>query len=171
MTQLLVRIIDNSNPDPTKDKGCYKAGDIVMVRPDSWVWGKQENAAGGFLIIKAPISRRAAERLVAQDTETFARPMFSERPQIIRARIFRNGVDEGFVGLTGEVMRSPRTQEIEDHIQFQTEDGEEIPSIERMNYHRRRLWQLDITGLSDGVTLTNTQLRNRIKKRFDGGDF
>ena len=45
--------IDKSDPDPEKDKLCYKLGDIVVVRPDDWVWGTAERLPT-FLRVDVP---------------------------------------------------------------------------------------------------------------------
>lgn len=43
MAELLIKVISAVNPDPIKDqRGCYKRGDIVDVRPDNFEWGKEE---------------------------------------------------------------------------------------------------------------------------------
>lgn len=57
MAELLVKAIDATHADEIKDiSGCYKAGDIVIVRPDGWQWGALELKApadgGKFVVIK-----------------------------------------------------------------------------------------------------------------------
>ena len=43
MATLLCKAIDATNPDPVKDaRGCYKRGDVVLVRPDDHPWGRLE---------------------------------------------------------------------------------------------------------------------------------
>lgn len=42
MAELLIRLKNNTNPDPAKDRMCYKRGDIVVVMPDGHHWGRAE---------------------------------------------------------------------------------------------------------------------------------
>lgn len=56
MAELLIKAIDATHSDPTKDAACYKRGDIVLVRPDGMTWGNKEvipPADGGkFVVVK-----------------------------------------------------------------------------------------------------------------------
>jgi hypothetical protein len=67
MAELLVKAVDASLPDPNRDRGCFKAGDIVVVREDGWQWGGEETkppAEGGkFILLKIP--GVSVEQLVA----------------------------------------------------------------------------------------------------------
>lgn len=43
MAEFLIKAVDATQSDPTKDAaGCYKRGDIVVVKPDGWEWGAEE---------------------------------------------------------------------------------------------------------------------------------
>lgn len=54
MAQILVKAIDATHPDATKDRrGCYKRGMPVVVMPDSHTWGRLEGLPK-FVIIKLP---------------------------------------------------------------------------------------------------------------------
>lgn len=54
MAELLIKAISSTNPDPVKDqRGCYKRGDIVDVRPDGFEWGKEEGLPT-FVKVKIP---------------------------------------------------------------------------------------------------------------------
>ena len=55
MAELLIKASDNFNPDPVKDlRGCYKKGDVVVVKPDGWKWGKEELKKEKFYILRIP---------------------------------------------------------------------------------------------------------------------
>jgi hypothetical protein len=55
MAELLVKAVDASHTDITKDKrGCYKAGMVVEIRPDGSVYGTSEGLPN-FYIIKIPL--------------------------------------------------------------------------------------------------------------------
>jgi len=55
MAELLIKAIDATHSDPTKDaRGCYKRGDIVDIRPNGFGWGRLEAlppADGGKFVI------------------------------------------------------------------------------------------------------------------------
>lgn len=54
MAELLIKAVDATHPDPIKnERGCYKRGDIVDVRPDGWHWGTEEGLPK-FVIVKVP---------------------------------------------------------------------------------------------------------------------
>jgi len=54
MAQILVKAVDATHADPTKDRrGCYKRGMPVVVMPDSHTWGREE-CLPKFVIIKIP---------------------------------------------------------------------------------------------------------------------
>lgn len=57
MAELLVKAVSHSHTDPTKDlRGCYKRGDVVLVRENGHTWGglelKPPNDGGKFVVIK-----------------------------------------------------------------------------------------------------------------------
>jgi hypothetical protein len=51
--ELLVKARDATHADPAKDKMCWKQGQIVAVKPDGHIWGKEEGLPR-FWIIKIP---------------------------------------------------------------------------------------------------------------------
>jgi len=54
MAEFLVMAKSNTHSDPNKDQtGCYKRGDIVVVKPDGHEWGKLEGLPN-FVVIKVP---------------------------------------------------------------------------------------------------------------------
>ena len=54
MCELLVNLVDTSNPDPLMDVGCYKAGDVITVQEDGWLWGSMEVGNTNWSIVKLP---------------------------------------------------------------------------------------------------------------------
>jgi len=56
MAEILIALnpTNYTHPDPRKDKaGVYKKGDIVIIKPDGWPWGREEGLPK-FLIVKLP---------------------------------------------------------------------------------------------------------------------
>lgn len=50
--EMLVKAVDHSHPDPEIDRrGCYKKGDIVVVRPAGHKWGAKETLPK-FVVVK-----------------------------------------------------------------------------------------------------------------------
>ena len=58
MAELLIKAVDATNPDPTKDRLCGKRGDVVEVQDDGFVWGSDEamppDNGGKFFILELP---------------------------------------------------------------------------------------------------------------------
>ena len=55
MAELLIKAQDAIHPDPIKDlRGCYKKGDVGVIMPDGWRWGKEELNKDKFYILKVP---------------------------------------------------------------------------------------------------------------------
>ena len=59
MAEFLIKAVDAMHADPAKDqRGCYKRGDIVDVRPDGFQWGREEHPATAkprkFVLVKVP---------------------------------------------------------------------------------------------------------------------
>lgn len=53
MAEFLVKAVDAVNLNIEKNRQCYKRGDIVVVKPDGWAWGKKEGPPR-FEIVKIP---------------------------------------------------------------------------------------------------------------------
>lgn len=59
MAELLIKAVDATHADADKDRrGCYKRGDIVLIKPDGHEWGRKELLApadgGKFVVVKIP---------------------------------------------------------------------------------------------------------------------
>jgi len=39
MAELLIQVVDKTNPDPELDAKCYKRGDVISILPDGAYWG------------------------------------------------------------------------------------------------------------------------------------
>lgn len=89
MAELLVYTRNKTHADPVIDRrGCYKRGDVVLVRPDGWAWGARESkqawiAAGNsaaswdepFVIVRIPgvaVSRVERATLEQREDDTGA---------------------------------------------------------------------------------------------------
>ena len=73
MAQILVKAIDATHSDATKDRrGCYKRGMPVVVMPDSHTWGREEGLPK-FVVIKIPgVSVDRVMKYIAPEKEDTA---------------------------------------------------------------------------------------------------
>lgn len=68
MAELLIKSSDTTNPDPVKDlRGCYKKGDVVVVKPDGWSWGKEELKKEKFYILRIPDKKPEELKYLVQE--------------------------------------------------------------------------------------------------------
>jgi len=65
---VVIKLGDNTNPDPEEDaRGCYKEGDIVMIRPTGHLWSGTERSK--FLIVHAYLTDNQVQELVQPKQE------------------------------------------------------------------------------------------------------
>ncbi len=55
MCELLVKAVDATHPDPEINlSGCYKRGDVVVIKEDGFNWGIGERDTNVFEVVKMP---------------------------------------------------------------------------------------------------------------------
>lgn len=54
MAELLIRIRDKVNKDFYFNARCTKRGDVILVKPDGWMWGVMELSHPDARIVKLP---------------------------------------------------------------------------------------------------------------------
>ncbi len=54
MSELLVRLRDNTLADPIQNRKCWKRGMVITIQADGWTWGIEERTNPLFIIVKAP---------------------------------------------------------------------------------------------------------------------
>ncbi len=78
--RFLIMAVDKSDPDPEQDKLCYKQGDIVVVKPAGFLWGKAERMPLFLRVDVTDMSMYEAEcladSLVSVDGTLLARRKF-----------------------------------------------------------------------------------------------
>jgi len=84
MAELLIKASDTTNPNPVKDlRGCYKKGDVVVVKPDGWKWGKEELKKEKFYILRVPNKAIEETQYLTQPDEiTIGTRYVAEAPEI-----------------------------------------------------------------------------------------
>lgn len=98
--ELLVKAIDASNP--VYDAGCYKAGMIVLAKPDGHEWGRLEGPPT-FAIIRLPgVPVEAVEKFLEPETDPLVPEVPVRRrqyaidipalPKSVRTRLGTNGI-------------------------------------------------------------------------------
>ncbi len=117
MAELLIKAWSATHPDATKDRrGCYKRGDIVVVKPDGFEWGAAETLPD-FVLVKIPgVTVDKVQALTGMQTEDDAgTPLTDENgaPITYRRRRWRVLVDNippailNELKTTGEVTVTP----------------------------------------------------------------
>ncbi len=91
MAEFLIKAIDVTHLDPVKDKaGCYKRGDIVVVKLDGWQWGKLEGPPK-FVIVKIPgMTVEEAQKYIESEKDTSD----PENPVVLTRRKFKFHIDD-----------------------------------------------------------------------------
>ena len=70
MARLLIKAVDATHLDRTKDKrGCYKEWDVVVVAPDSHVWGRKEGLPAFYRVDIPGASVESLSWLTTTDEE------------------------------------------------------------------------------------------------------
>lgn len=85
MAELLLRVVDKSNPDdPYKDVKLTKRGDVIVVMPDGWAWGAEELSNPQWRILKWPaLSMSAASAFLSPEIDTAPQPV-GDNPMLQR---------------------------------------------------------------------------------------
>lgn len=90
MAELLVRVVDKTNPDPVFDAKLSKRGDVIAVCPDGWKWGVEEIANPDWRIISVPgVDPDDFSGLLAAEPETNP----NEPSRMLQFRAFRLDLD------------------------------------------------------------------------------
>src|SRR3990167_5420809 len=98
--ELVIVTKDKVNPDPNKDKQCWKEGYLLTAMPDGHKWSELELNHPNYRIVRVPISETALQALwVRQDG-------IAEKKPDIRIRKYRFNLDlltdkEGFKNQKG----------------------------------------------------------------------
>jgi len=177
MAELLIKASDNFNPDPVKDlRGCYKKGDVVVVKPDGWKWGKEELKKEKFYILRIPDKKpEELERLVKEHAIQVGTRYISEAPEL---GVHVDGTDPDVVlaecqkrcqlvadeikkfGVTPEYKIESRQEPIEDSIARRRIkiNIEEIEGALQKDVVELTSDNISITDKPQGITVTLAEL-------------
>lgn len=94
MAEFLVFLRTNTHPDPVKNqRGCYKRGDIVVVKPDGWPWGSQETLPD-FIRVKIPgLEVDTAEKYIRHEDDLLSLDALGNPKRLTRRR-YRVRIDD-----------------------------------------------------------------------------
>lgn len=107
MPEILLRVADKINHgDFYKNLKCTKRGDVIVVREDGWVWGKDELALPFWRIIKFPFSDPAdhdqikghLEALLSTEMATDPSAELMGPRSILQIRGFYLNLDHNLIG-------------------------------------------------------------------------
>ena len=114
---VVVKLGDNYNPDPEEDaRGCYKHGEIVIVRPSGHLWSETERSS--FLIVQAYLTPEEAQNLTkpkeiaTDELDKDGRPVIKK----IKRRAKRLQLEK--LGLSKTDKRKEKLREVSDHLKF-----------------------------------------------------
>ncbi len=95
MAEFLIKAVDASHPDPTKDAcGCYKRGDVVVVMEDGWAWGKEEGLPIFCLLKIEGLSVPAGRKYIESEIEIYSDALGDPLVRISRRRQYHVCMDE-----------------------------------------------------------------------------
>ena len=120
MAEFLIKAVDATIPDPTKDRaGCYKRGDVVVVMPNGHEWGKEEGPPS-FIILKIPgLSVTVARKYLESEY------VLGDKNKLARRRRYRLRVDDLPLGVKSELVSAGSVtvnwSEIKSCVQDKTE--------------------------------------------------
>jgi hypothetical protein len=60
MYEILIKVGDNTSPDPEKDRACYKNGDVVQIEKEGYCWTPEEKKR----VVRVDISNAEAKKYV-----------------------------------------------------------------------------------------------------------
>lgn len=94
MAELLVRVVDKVNPDFYKNIQCTKRGDVILVQPDGWTWGKKELSNPDWRILALPgVDPADLSGLLARELPTDPKTDPKTWPKTLQRRAFKLDLD------------------------------------------------------------------------------
>ncbi|MCD6149092.1 hypothetical protein J7J18_07000 [bacterium] len=114
MAELLVKSSDTTNPDPIKDlRGCYKKGDVVVVKPDGWKWGKEELNKNKFYILCVPDKEVDELKFLTKEDEiVLGNRYIAESPEL---GVMAEGPDAETASKTCQTLADAVLKRLQDH--------------------------------------------------------
>lgn len=90
MVEMLIRVEDKRNlDDPEMDAKLTKRGDVIVVMPDGWNWGRAELSAPFWRIVRVPLTMDEANAMLGEQKDTD--PLNPSR--VLRRRAFKYDLD------------------------------------------------------------------------------
>lgn len=70
-SELLLRVVDKINPDcHYMDAACHKAGDVIVIVPANWQWGKAEISNQEWVILYVDGPQEQLQQLLSPEVDT-----------------------------------------------------------------------------------------------------
>lgn len=68
MAELVIQVVDRTNAEnPALDAVCWKAGDVIEVKPDGWNWTARERTNPSWRIVRVPLLTSEVQAALAVD--------------------------------------------------------------------------------------------------------
>lgn len=111
MAELLVRVTDLTDPNIYLDSKLTKRGDVIVVRPDGWLWGIEERTAPFWRIIKSSMS--------VEEAQAYLKPQVDKDPKNPSKTLLTRAIKFDLDGIsTPQTLKNfvdgPRTNDIFD---------------------------------------------------------
>lgn len=102
MCELLVRVVDKTNPDdPYLDAQLTKRGDVICVQPDGWPWGTEELKNPDWRIIKLPgVNPEALAAFLSPEIDTDP----AQPSKVLQRRAFKLDLDHAVLADAASVL-------------------------------------------------------------------
>ena len=114
---VVVKLGDNHNPDPEEDaRGCYKHGEVVIVRPSGHLWSETERSS--FLIVQAYLTAEEAQSLTMPEEIPTDELDKDGRPVIKRTGRRAKRFQLEKLGLSKTDKRKEKLSEVSDRLKF-----------------------------------------------------
>lgn len=113
--QMLFMALTNTNPDPEADRGCYKEGDLVVIKEGADnIWGRAEQPPVFFIVTVSDADRVELERFqdALEEITLVDNPERPEEPEVVSQMLRRKRCGFDFSRLPaqqyGELMSTGR---------------------------------------------------------------
>jgi hypothetical protein len=108
MAEFLIKAVSATHSDPVKDeRGCYKRGDIVVVAPNTHVWGARETLPRFVQVRVSDVGVAAALKYIESQIDNGI---------VIRRRLYRIRWDDLPAGVKQQLIETGRYETTWDAI-------------------------------------------------------
>lgn len=164
MAELLIKAVDAKNPTPGIDlAGCYKRGDVVIVKPDGWKWGKCEGLPR-FIVLKVPsMTIESAEQYI----ESLTQPEHKECDELKKEYV-EGFYCEPFIGVPEVLSETTKKETItaeEVNKKAAVKYFDDAPTI--VEYLENEKEMVALTGMVTKVRLSGDVDEVKVRRKYN----